>query len=91
MKYKLGFIGAGVMAGSILDRIVATDKLKDHGLEPSDVAVFDLDEAKRRKYSDMGVSVAASSEELLAESDTVLLGVKPQFYADILKAAPSNP
>ena len=88
MKYKLGFIGAGVMAGSILDRIIATGKLNDFGLKPSDIAVYDLDEAKRKKFADMGVSVASSSDELLAESESVLLGVKPQFYADILKAAP---
>lgn len=89
MKYKLGFIGAGVMAGSILERIISTGKLNDFGFKPSDIAVYDLDETKRIKFADMGVSVALSSEELLAESDTVLLGVKPQFYADILKAAPS--
>jgi len=82
MQYKLGFLGAGAMAGAILDN--AIDNAQSLGITPGALAVFDIDPAKRASYGQKGVYPAASAGELFAVCETVLLGVKPQYYAAIL-------
>lgn len=85
MKYKIGFIGAGVMAGAIIDRFIASfDKFN---LKLDDLAVFDLNDEKMEKYRGLGLSVATSTNDLLLNSEIVMLGVKPQFYREILDQA----
>ncbi len=85
MKYKIGFIGAGVMAGAILTRFLNSINLFD--INSSDVGVYDLDTSKTDHFRRMGATVASSSNDILTNSEIVLLGVKPQFYADILNNA----
>lgn len=82
MQYKLGFLGAGVMAGAILDKVL----LNINGLEMSaeELAVYDIDKNKVAAFAAKGVSAIRTAEELFATCEIVLLGVKPQFYADIL-------
>lgn len=82
MQYKLGFLGAGAMAGAILDN--AIDNVNTLGIGTSALAVYDIDEAKRAFYAKKGVHPAASASELFENCETVLLGVKPQYYAAIL-------
>lgn len=86
MVYKLGFVGAGVMAGAILSR--ALDNIAALGILPSDIAVFDPAEDKLTPYISRGVKKAASSDDIFASCETVLLGVKPQYYAEILSKIP---
>ena len=83
MQYKIGFIGTGVMAGAILDRFLTS--IGDFSISINEIAVFDLDTNKTQKYKDQGVSVLSSTDEILANCQITVLGVKPQFYADILK------
>lgn len=87
MKYKIGFIGAGVMAGAIIDRFLTS--FDSFMLDYKDVAVYDLDKSKMEKYANVGLSLGESANDILANSEIAMLGVKPQFYADILKNAPS--
>lgn len=87
MKYKLGFVGAGVMAGAILKRILGS--IDNLPLNASDVIVYDLDENKLNEFTKMGAVKGESSNQIFDEAEIVMLGVKPQFYADILRATPS--
>lgn len=83
MKYKLGFIGAGVMAGAILDRILTNiDTLP---VSAEEIGVFDPAVEKLAHFTQKGAAAASSSDEIFENSEIVLLGVKPQFYAEILK------
>lgn len=82
MRYKLGFLGAGVMAGAILDNVlINTSKL---GIKAADVAVFDIDNGKVAAYAEKGATPVITAEALFADCEIVLLGVKPQYYAEIL-------
>ncbi|MFI3229663.1 MAG: pyrroline-5-carboxylate reductase [Bacillota bacterium] len=80
--YKLGFIGAGVMAGAILDRII--DNIEHLDINVEDIAIYDLSTERCDYFAAKGVNVAQSANEICKQSEMVLLGVKPQFYADIL-------
>lgn len=83
MKYKLGFLGTGVMAGAILNRILmSASELK---LLPSEILIFDTATEKTIVFEKQGVAVASSANMLFAECERVLIGVKPQVYADVLK------
>ncbi len=85
MKYKIGFIGTGVMAGAIIDRFLsAIDKFD---LDYNDIAVYDIDQSKMKKYASIGLSAGISANDILENAEITMLGVKPQFYADILKTA----
>lgn len=85
MKYKLGFIGTGVMAGAIMKRIIASSHAL--GLNLADVVAYDLDESKLNEFVSLGISKGTSAFDVLENAEIVMLGVKPQFYADILTNA----
>lgn len=82
MKYKLGFIGTGVMAGAIINRILHSIDTLD--LVASDVIVYDLDENKLDEFVKQGAVKGTSTDDVFQNAEIVMLGVKPQFYADIL-------
>jgi len=72
---KIGFIGAGNMAGAII-RGMAAD-----GARGGDLLVYDLDAAKLAAlFEDCGIRVCADAEEVIAGSDAVVLGMKPQGF-----------
>ncbi|MBR2480819.1 MAG: pyrroline-5-carboxylate reductase [Clostridia bacterium] len=82
MKYKIGFIGTGVMAGAIINRILSSiDTLE---LNASDIIVYDLDESKLNQFTAKGAVKGNSTDEIFNDAEIVMLGVKPQFYAEIL-------
>ncbi len=85
MKYKIGFIGAGVMAGAIIDRFL--EEFDNFSLQKKDISVYDLAEDKMEKYSALGLITAESENDILQNAEIVMLGVKPQFYENILKNA----
>lgn len=76
---KIGFIGAGNMAGAIVRGMVAG------GVAGADVLVFDIDTAKLRALADeCGVQTATDAAALVDAVDTVVLAVKPQVFATLL-------
>lgn len=79
MKYKLGIIGTGVMANAIVDRVIEKKVIK-----AKNISVFDIDEKKMLLMKEKGMSVAGSLQEMLDESENILLSVKPQHYSNIL-------
>ncbi len=79
---KLGFIGAGNMAGAIIRGAVEND-----ALAPNHVIVYDVDADKVKALQDeLGVHGVSSLEALCAASSMLLAAVKPNILGDVLKA-----
>lgn len=78
---KVGFIGAGNMAGAIIRGMVSG------GFHGGDLLAYDPDAAKLALlFQECGVAPASSAEEAAEASDTVVLAVKPQVLPDVLPA-----
>lgn len=78
---KIGFIGAGNMAGAIIRGMAAG------GFRGGDILVYDTDAAKLAAlFEECGVRVCSSGEEAAAGSDALVLAVKPQVFPDVLPA-----
>lgn len=81
MSIKLGFIGVGNM-GSAMIRSIA----KSHVLPPDNIFIFDVDKEKAGILKkDTGVNVLDSGEEVVEESDVVILAVKPNVVKKVLQ------
>lgn len=80
---KIGFIGAGNMATAIIGGMIAK-----HFLHPQDIAVYDISERQTAKLTALyPVQAAASQEELIADSEFVVLAVKPVYMKGVLHQA----
>lgn len=78
---KLGFIGAGNMAGALLKGVLAAGLYRAGDLWVTD-PVPDQCRRVRRRY---GVGAARDNRELVRGSQIVLLAVKPQVLPDVLE------
>lgn len=81
MKEKiLGFVGAGNMAGAIINGIVGTKTIS-----PQRVYVFDIHKEKREALQlSAGIHTAESLTELAEKCDVLFLAVKPQSFPEVL-------
>jgi pyrroline-5-carboxylate reductase len=80
---KLGFIGAGNMAGALIKGVLAARLYR-----PSDIWVTDtVAEQRRRIRRRYGVGAAEDNRALVRGSRIVVLAVKPQVLADVLAEA----
>ena len=77
---KIGFIGAGNMATAIIKGLIAQ---KGSG---SFINVFDVSSEKLDEISKLGVNAFSSSQDVVKNSDIIVLAVKPQNYAEVLEA-----
>ena len=77
---RIGFIGAGNIASAIIYGILKSDYII-----PKNIYVFDVDEAKKKSFSGLGVNTVSSSKELVETVDYVFLTVKPQVYPIVLE------
>lgn len=76
---KIGFLGAGNMAGAIVRGMVAG------GTRGADICVYDLDQTKTLSlFEDCGVCVCGDAQQLARESDVLVLAIKPQVFAAAL-------
>ena len=76
---KIGFIGAGNMAGAIIRGMVSS------GAHGSDILVYDTDSGKLVElFEDCGICICTSSEEVAAGVDALVLAVKPQAFPSVL-------
>ncbi len=77
MQYKLGFIGCGNMGGALIAAAAAT-------LQKGEIAVCDLDKEKvarmEKQYGVVGVDI----DDLAANAEFVVLGVKPQVLDKVV-------
>jgi len=82
MSYELGIIGAGNMAEAIVRRIVS-----EHLVGAESIVVSDPAEARRQVFASLGTRAVDDNTEVVAQSDTLLIAVKPQTLdklADVL-------
>lgn len=80
---KLGFIGAGNMAGAILRGVI------DKGFLPAqEIMVFDVNPAQgERLAAQYPIRIAQSQDELVSMCDCILLAVKPVYLRAVLQQA----
>lgn len=77
---RIGFIGAGNMATAIIKGLIAQ---KGSG---SFINVFDVSSEKLDEISKLGVNAFSSSQDVVKNSDIIVLAVKPQNYSEVLDA-----
>lgn len=78
----VGFVGAGNMAGAIINGILRA------GIQPAqDMILYDINEEKRAAFQAKGLRAASSVSEVVADADIVFLAVKPQNFAEVLEQA----
>ncbi len=78
---SIGFIGCGNMASAIICGIIDNKAVSE-----KDVNVFDIyAPATAKMKSKYGINVFDSEEEIVENSDTVVLAVKPNVLSSVLK------
>ena len=78
-KYKFGVLGAGNMGTAIAEGAVRAGCFA-----PEQVLMFNRSEKKRAAHAAKGYAVTGDYTEVYAESEIVLLAVKPQNFDEIL-------
>jgi pyrroline-5-carboxylate reductase len=77
---KIGFIGGGNMAASLLNGLVAS------GHEPKRLWVSDINpETLSNLSANLDINVTQSNHEVIRSVDVVVLAVKPQILAQVAK------
>ena len=79
--FKLGVIGCGFMAQSILKGVVASDFLRAKKVVASDVTDAALDKA-----AELGIMGTTNNKYLVENSEYVLFAVKPQNFASVCQS-----
>lgn len=77
-KFKLGVIGAGFMASSII-----SGAIRAGCVSPDDVIVSDINQNSLDKISTFGVSTTFDSSEVCNNSEYVIIAVKPQNFNEV--------
>ncbi|MBR5218999.1 MAG: pyrroline-5-carboxylate reductase [Clostridia bacterium] len=77
---KIGFIGAGNMASSLIGGM-----LKSGLITPSDAIISDKDTNKLAAWQEKGVSITEDNLIVEEKSDIIILAVKPNIIEKVLK------
>ncbi|CDF32145.1 unnamed protein product [Chondrus crispus] len=77
---SVGFYGGGMMAEAILKGL-----LNRKTIAPQNMWVCELVQARREELAKLGVSVTADGEEMLSNSNTIFLAVKPNIVPIVLE------
>lgn len=80
-KFKLGVIGCGFMASSILRGVVLSEFLHE-----KKIIVSDIDEGRLEQVADLGVTVCSDNLYVAENSEFLLFAVKPQNFDDVVKS-----
>lgn len=78
-QLRLGFIGAGNMATAILDGVVSK-----HVFQTDHIIISNPHTNKLEHPKALGVWVTNSNEEVVANSDIIVLAVKPQMFEQVI-------
>ena len=76
---KIGFIGAGNIAGAIFNGITSSGYIK-----PQNIYVFDVDSQKATTFSEKGATVVSDLKDISVNCNFIFLTVKPQIYEQVL-------
>lgn len=77
---QLGFIGTGNMACAIMGGAI-----RDKVFSPDEIIGADVFEPGRKRAHDTyGITVTADNREVVEKAETVILAVKPQYYAEVI-------
>lgn len=77
---KLGFIGTGNMASAIMGGIISKGVIPAEEIIGADVFA----PGRERAREQFGIHVTDDNKEVVEKSETIILSVKPQFYADVI-------
>lgn len=81
MSFIIGFIGAGKMGSAIARGIARSGKIK-----PANIRVYDVDLQKTQiLHNEMNVYIENSIEDLIKNSDIIILAVVPGIIRSILE------
>lgn len=78
---KLGFIGTGNMASAIMGGIIKKQIVAADEIIGADLFAPGRERAK----SQFGIHVTDSNKEVVEKAEVIVLSVKPQFYADVIR------
>lgn len=78
--YKLGVIGAGVMATAIIERIIS-----ENVLQKKDIITTDISQNRRDYFNQQGIKSVDDIKEVILNSENILFAVKPQNYREIIE------
>jgi pyrroline-5-carboxylate reductase len=77
---KFGFLGTGNMGGAIIRGYLAA-----HPDEKKNICAYDKDGDKLKAFSDeTGVTACGSMEELVRQSDAIVLAIKPFIFDEVV-------
>lgn len=77
---KIGFIGLGNMAGAMIGGLIKSEVKKEN------IFGYDVsDKARESRKNEFGISICECNTELVKSADYIVLAVKPQFLAPVLK------
>jgi len=79
-KLRIGVLGAGNMGAAIIRGLIRAKHVEPSALCASDVSQERLQQLRQ----ELGINTTTSNDELLGQSDVVLLAVKPQMVASVL-------
>ncbi|MCR5451467.1 MAG: pyrroline-5-carboxylate reductase [Lachnospiraceae bacterium] len=79
-KYKIGFVGAGNMGSAMIGGIVNKGLFDKSRIIAADM----LEESRSKVKAAYGIDVTDDNKKLAAESEVVLIAVKPYQFDDVL-------
>ena len=79
LRYRLGFIGGGKLAGSVMRGLV---RAKFYA--PEEILVSEPNDAARASLSELGLAVTAENSAVAQEAEIILLGVKPGVVLEVV-------
>jgi len=84
---KVGFIGGGNMAGSLIGGLIsAGNSAGSNSPAANDIAVFEPNDERAQQLKDQfSVNIAESNHTLVENCDVVVLAVKPQVLQTVLE------
>ena len=78
---KLGFIGTGNMASAIMGGIISNNVIPADEIIGADLFA----PGRERVQKQFGIHATDSNIEVAQKAEVIILSVKPQFYADVIK------
>src|SRR5207248_5605369 len=81
LAYRVGFIGAGKLAGSVIRGLLLKNFCAPDAILASEPNV----ETRTQLQNELGISLRTDNSEIAAKAETVFLGVKPQMVLPVFR------